>query len=143
MISRSNKPIYQNVIQSRVGLSVYGALNRLKGELGVIEAPRPAEGIDGEAECGFGGGAGEDGVIGARAGIRGNGLEEGEKVVEAVGGGEGADHPGIGGVVVAEAIEGGGPLEDMEIEMGESGVVVELLLEEGEEGLRSERGVEV
>lgn len=70
-------------------------------------------------------------------------MQEGEDVIEAVGGGEGAGHPGIGGVVVAEAVNGSGPVEDMEVEMGEFGVVVELLLQEGEEGLRGERGVEM
>lgn len=74
-------------------------------------------------------------------------MEEREEVVEAVRGGEGSGHPLEGGVVVAEGVEGGGVAEDMEVEVGEFGVVVEVGFEEGEEvvggdGGRGEVGLE-
>lgn len=52
--------------------------------------------------------------------------------------GKGADHPFIGGVVVAEGIEGGGVAEDVEVEVSKFGMVVELVFEEGEEVVRGE-----
>lgn len=39
---------------------------------------------------------------------------------------------------MAEGVDGGGPVEDMEVKVGECGVVVELGLEEMEEGLGCE-----
>lgn len=42
---------------------------------------------------------------------------------------------------MAVGVDGGGPVEDVEIEMGEGGVVVELGLEEMEEGFGCERWV--
>lgn len=67
-------------------------------------------------------------------------MEEREEVVEAVRGGEGSGHPLEGGVVVAEGVEGGGVAEDMEVEVGEFGVVVEVGFEEGEEVVGGEGG---
>lgn len=56
----------------------------MEGENGVVEFVGIAEGVDGEAEDGFGFGAGEDGRgTGARVG--GDEGEEGAEVVEAVG----------------------------------------------------------
>lgn len=56
------------------------------------------------------------------------GIKDGSEVVEAVGGGEVADHPLICGVVVAVGVDSSGPVEDGEVEVGEGGVVVELVL---------------
>lgn len=70
-------------------------------------------------------------------------FEDGAESVEAVGDGEGSDHPFEGGVVVAEGIECGGVAEDVEVELGEIGVVMEAILEEGEEVLGCEGGFEV
>lgn len=42
---------------------------------------------------------------------------------------------------MAKGVDGGGPVEDMEVEVGEGGVVVELGFEEMEEGLGCERWV--
>ena len=98
--------------------------------------------MNGETENGFGVGARENGV-GAGTGVGGDEVEEGAKVVEAVGEGEGLCHPEEGGVGVAEGVDGGGPLEDVEVVVGEGGVVVELGLEEVEEGVGGEGRGEV
>ena len=60
-------------------------------------------------------------------------MEEGGKVGEAVRDGESASHPLESGVVVAKGVDGGGPVEDVEVEVGEGRVVVELGFEEVEE----------
>lgn len=65
-------------------------------------------------------------------------MEDGTEEVKAVGDSEGADHPLISGVVVSVQVDAGGPVEYEVVEVGESGVVVELVLEEGEERLGCE-----
>lgn len=70
-------------------------------------------------------------------------MQEGAEVGEAVSDGEGASHPFEGGVVVAIGINGGGPIEDVEVIVGEIGVVVELGFEEAKEVLGSEGRVEM
>ena len=60
-------------------------------------------------------------------------MEEGGKVGEAVRDGESASHPLESGVVVAKGVDGGGPVEDVEVEVGEGRVVVELGFEVVEE----------
>lgn len=57
-----------------------------------------------------------------------------------MGGGEGAGHPLEGAVVVAEGVDGGGPGEDVEVEVGKGRVVVELGFKEAEEALGGEGG---
>lgn len=52
--------------------------------------------------------------------------------------GKGADHPFIGGMVMAEGVEGGGVAEDVEVEVSKFGMVVEVVLKEGEEVVRGE-----
>lgn len=52
------------------------------------------------------------------------------KIIETVGDGKSFDHPLVGGVVVAEGVDGGGPCEDVEVEVGKFGMVMELVLEE-------------
>lgn len=94
--------------------------------------------MDGDTERGFDSRAAEDGIIRAGARMGEDEREEGVEVVEAMGGSKGAGHPTIGRVIVAKAVDGGRPTKDMEIKMGESGVMMELLLEEGEERLRGE-----
>jgi hypothetical protein len=60
-------------------------------------------------------------------------VEEGIKVVEAVGDSERTGHPFERGVIVAERVDGGGSVEDVEVVVGEQRVVAELGLEEMEE----------
>lgn len=60
-------------------------------------------------------------------------MEEGTEVFEAVGDGERAGHPFERGVIVAEGVDGRGPVEDVEVVVGERRVVAELGLEEVEE----------
>ena len=45
--------------------------------------------------------------------------------------GECTDHPFVGGVVMAEGVEGGDVAEDVEVKVGELGVVVEVVFQEG------------
>lgn len=70
-------------------------------------------------------------------------MQKGVEVGEAVCDGKGASHPFKGGVVMAIRVDSGGPREDVEVIVGEIGVVVELGLEEVEKVLRCERGVEM
>jgi hypothetical protein len=58
---------------------------------------------------------------------------EGIEVVKAVGDGERVGHPFEYGVVMAEGVNGGGPVEDVEVVVGERRAMVELGLEEVEE----------
>lgn len=51
--------------------------------------------------------------------------------------GKGSDHPFISGVIVAEGVEGGGMAEDVEVKVSEFWMVVEVVLEEREEVIRS------
>jgi hypothetical protein len=60
-------------------------------------------------------------------------VEEGIKVVEAVGDDERASHPFEREEIVAERVDGGGSVEDVEVVVGEQRVVVDLGLEEMEE----------
>lgn len=57
-------------------------------------------------------------------------MKERVKIIETVGDGKSFDHPLVGGVVVAEGVDGGGPCEDVEVEVGKFGMVMELVLEE-------------
>lgn len=70
-------------------------------------------------------------------------MEDGLKAVEPIGDGSGADHPLKGGVVMAEGIKGGRVVEDVEIKVGEFGVVVEVVLKESEELVWGEGWFEV
>lgn len=70
-------------------------------------------------------------------------MQKGVEVGEAFCDGKGASHPFKGGVVMAIRVDSGGPREDVEVIVGEIGVVVELGLEEVEKVLRCERGVEM
>lgn len=57
--------------------------------------------------------------------------------------GKGADHPFISGVVVAEGVEGGGMVEDVEVKVSKLWMIVEVVLEEGKELIRGEVVFEV
>ena len=57
--------------------------------------------------------------------------------------GEGSNDPLESGVIVAEGVDRGGVIEDVEIEVGEFGVAVELGFEQVEELVGSEGGREV
>jgi hypothetical protein len=46
-------------------------------------------------------------------------VEEGTEVVKVVGDGERACHPFERGVVVVEGVDGGGPVEDVEVVVGD------------------------
>lgn len=65
-------------------------------------------------------------TVGTGARVGDHEVQEGAEVGEAVGESEGANHPFEGGVVVAVGINGGGPSEDVEVVVGETGVVVKL-----------------
>lgn len=56
---------------------------------------------------------------------------------------KGSNDPLESGVIVAEGVDRGGVIEDVEIEVGEFGVAVELGFEEVEELVGSEGGREV
>lgn len=49
------------------------------------------------------------------------------KIIKTVGNGKGFNHPLVGGVVVAEGVDGGGPCEDMEVKVGKFRVIMELV----------------
>lgn len=98
--------------------------------------------MNGEAEDRFDARAGED-AVGAGARLGEHAVEEESERAEAVGDGEGTSHPLVGGMVVAEGVDAGGPLEDVEIVRGEGGVVAEAAAEEAEEVGRGEGGREL
>lgn len=67
-------------------------------------------------------------------------MKEGKKIIKAVRYGKGFDHPLIGGMVMAEGVDGGGPCEDVEIKVGKFWMIVELVLEEDQQFSRCEGG---
>lgn len=83
-------------------------------------------------ENGFCSGAREN-TIRARTRVGDHEAEKRTQFDEAVSDCERAGHPFECGMVVAKGVDGGGPVEDMEVKVGEGGVVVELGFEEMEE----------
>lgn len=75
----------------------------------------------------------ENTIVRTRAGVSGDEIENGMKLRETVRGGEGADDEEERRVIMAEGVDSGGPSEDVEVVMGELGVVVEFGFEEVEE----------
>lgn len=67
-------------------------------------------------------------------------MENRLEIIKAVGNGEGPNHPLEGGVIVTEGVHAGSPVEDVNVEVGEGGVVVNLGFEEDEQVLRREGG---
>lgn len=132
----------EGVVRANARPPIDGLPHGNEGILRVLQPPCSAVGVDGGPEDRLDPRAGEDTVrAGARA--RGHELEEGGEVVEAIRDSEGPDHPLEGGVVVAEGVELGCPVKDVEVVEGEVGVMVELRLEEVEEGGGREGDAEV
>lgn len=118
------------IVDGHIGQPINRFLHTIKRSQSLVKSTDSTIRIDGETENGFGSGAGEN-AVGARAGVGGYKIEDEAEGVEAMGDGEGADHPLEGGVVVAEGVERGGVVEDLEVKSGELGVVMEAGFKEG------------
>jgi len=135
MLPILHEPMDQNIIKSHIRSPINQFPHSIEYKQSIIQAPNSTVSIDGKSIDGFDPWAAKD-AIRARTWLRRHTFKEHRaEGIKAISNSKCPNHPLIDVMVMAIRVNGGSPLEDMEVKVGELRVVMELVLEKMEQNL--------